>query len=215
MEALLSVNIKRIRKKLGIKVDYPLPDKKYQIIYADPPWKYRDSANAGKRGAAHKYSVMSVEDIKALPVAKIADDNCVLFIWSTNPMMPECLEVIKAWGFEYVTKGFTWVKLNKINPTTHMGMGHWTRGNEEPCWLAKKGAVEIVVGEGSCWVARKGSPKRKSASVKQVVFSPIRKHSQKPDEVRERIVELMGELPRIELFARKTYEGWDHWGDEI
>lgn len=175
-----------------------LPNKKYNIIYADPPWSYRDKASAGNRGASFKYDVQDHKWICDLPVENISDDNCVLFMWVTMPQLPNVFEVIKAWGFEYKTCGFTWVKKNKIKDSWFMGMGNWTRSNSEICLLATK-----------------GKPKRVSASVHSVVDTPIERHSKKPDIVKDRIVHLCGDLPRIELFARQKTEGWDVWGNEV
>ena len=175
-----------------------LPDKKYQIIYADPPWSYRDKASAGNRGASFKYDVQDHKWICNLPVENISDDNCVLFLWITMPQLPNVFEVIKEWGFVYKTCAFTWVKRNKSQPSWFWGMGNWTRANSELCLLATK-----------------GKPKRVSASVHSVVDTPIEKHSKKPDVVKDRIVQLCGDLPRIELFARQKAKGWDSWGNEI
>lgn len=172
--------------------------KKYQIIYADPPWSYRDKASAGSRGAFFKYPVQSYDWICSLPVNNISDDNCVLFLWTTMPQLPNVFEVINSWGFQYKTCGFTWVKKNKYKSTWFWGMGNWTRANSELCLLATK-----------------GKPKRLSASVHSVVDSPIEKHSKKPDAIRDRIVKLCGDLPRIELFARQKTQGWDVWGNEV
>ena len=124
-------------------------------------------------------------------------EDCVLFMWATYPMMAEALEVIKAWGFTYKSIAFQWVKLNRSGKGYFFGLGRWTRGNTEPCLIATR-----------------GKPKRISAAVSQSIFSPIRSHSQKPEEVREKIVELMGDLPRVELFARERADGWDAWGNE-
>lgn len=161
---------------------------------------------------------MNNANTPALPVKDIAADDCVLFLWATYPKLREALEVIKAWGFTYKTIGFQWVKQNRSGNGHFFGLGRWTRGNTEPCLIATKGeAFHLVLdGEGSapCLIATKGKPKRDSASISQLVFSPLRAHSQKPDEVRDRIVELMGDLPRIELFARSAAEGWDCWGNE-
>jgi N6-adenosine-specific RNA methylase IME4 len=88
-------------------------DAKYQVIYADPPWHYDDKASSGKRGACYKYPVLETEDVCALPVADLADDNCVLFMWATFPMLPDGLRVVKAWGFDYKTVAFVWIKSNK------------------------------------------------------------------------------------------------------
>ena len=114
------------------------------------------------------------------------------------PKLNECFDLISSWGFEYKTCAFTWIKTNKKSDSLFWGMGRWTRANPEVCLLAAK-----------------GTPKRLSASVHSVVMSPIREHSRKPDEVRDRIVELVGDLPRIELFARQRVDGWDAWGNEV
>ena len=173
------------------------PNKKYNIIYADPAWHY-DKRNEGKRNVQQKYDTMTFEDIYNLPISDIADKNCILFLWVTYPKLPQCLETISQWGFEYKTCAFSWVKKNKKSDSFFMGMGNWTRANNEICLLATKGSI-----------------KRISASVRQIVYAPIENHSKKPTEVRQRIVDLVGDLPRIELFARQTAEGWDSWGNEI
>ena len=169
---------------------------KYQIIYADPPWSYNDQ---GCRGTmANHYAGMKLEDIKALPIKDIASENSVLFLWATFPMIQEALETIQAWGFEYKTIGFLWVKLNPNSMGAFFGLGRWTRGNTEPCLLAVR-----------------GKPQRVSKGVFQLLMTPRQEHSKKPSEIRERVVRLMGDLPRIELFARQKVEGWDCWGNEV
>lgn len=173
-------------------------EKKYQIIYADPPWSYKDKALAGSRGAICKYPVMSTEDISNLDIGKLADDNCVLFLWVTMPKLNEVFGVVEKWGFEYKTVAFTWVKKNKIKDSWFLGMGRWTRANAELCLLATK-----------------GKPRRVSASIRQIIDTPIERHSKKPDIVRERIVGLCGDIPRVELFARERVAGWDCWGNEV
>lgn len=174
------------------------PTKKYNIILADPPWSYKDKALAGKRGAGCKYTVQSQNWIEDLPVKDIADKNCVLFMWVTMPKLNECFEVIKKWGFTYKTVAFVWVKKNKKSNSWFWGMGRWTRANAEVCIIATK-----------------GKPKRVSAAVHSVIDTPIEQHSKKPAETRKRIVQLCGDLPRVELFARNTSDGWDVWGNEI
>jgi N6-adenosine-specific RNA methylase IME4 len=170
----------------------------YNLIYADPPWQYRDKQVAGKRGASFKYSVMTVQDICALPVADIATDDCLLAMWWVNPMPVEALQVIEAWGFKLKTMaGFTWHKVTK-NGKEFMGMGNWTRANSE-----------------SCLFAVKGKPKRVCAGVRQFVTAPHLGHSAKPPEVRDRLVQLIGNVPRIELFARQSAPGWHAWGNEV
>lgn len=173
--------------------------KKYQIIYADPPWSYRDKALTGNRGAGCKYPTQSIDWLKSLRVKDIADDNCVLFLWVTMPKLNEVWEVIEAWGFEYKTVAFTWVKRNKKSDGWFWGMGRWTRANAELCLLATK-----------------GKPKRISAGVHSIIDDRIMRHSEKPHTARERIVELVGGgIPKIELFAREKVAGWDVWGNEV
>lgn len=173
--------------------------KKYQIIYADPPWQYRVYSDKVKsRSAESHYPTMSIEEISNLPIKNISSQNCTLFMWMTFPTLLEGLRVIKEWGFTYKTVAFVWIKQNKKTTSLFWGMGFWTRANAEICVLATK-----------------GNPKRVSAKVHQVVISPIEEHSKKPDEVRNRIIELLGDLPRIELFARNKTKGWDVWGNEV
>lgn len=176
----------------------PFPNKKYNIIYADPAWTYIDkSLNRG--GAARHYKTMTDNEINNLPIKDIADKNCILFLWATFPKIQEALNVINAWGFTYKTNGFTWIKKNKVQQNTNFwGMGRWTRSNAEICLIATK-----------------GNPKRKAANIHSVIETPIESHSKKPDTVRNKIVELVGDLPRIELFARETADGWDSWGNEL
>lgn len=173
--------------------------KKYQIIYADPPWSYKNYKNdTASRWVGNKYKLMNVSDICALPINEMANDNCVLFLWVTPPTLFDGLKVMKAWGFEYKTKGFCWVKKNKIADSFFWGMGYWTRSNTEDCLIGIK-----------------GRPKRINAGVHQIIYSPVEAHSKKPDIVRDKIVELVGDLPRIELFAREAPEGWDVWSNEV
>ena len=141
---------------------------------------------------------MTLQDICALPVMDICAPDCGLFLWVTFPMLREAFEVIDTWGFTYKTCAFVWLKTNRTNNNYRMGLGNWTRANAEFCLFAKK-----------------GHPQRQSASVHQVIEAPITRHSEKPNEARQRIVELMGDLPRIELFAREKRPGWDVWGNEI
>lgn len=173
--------------------------KKYSVIYADPPWHYRTYSKKGRgRSADSHYPTMDLEDIKALPVSDIAAKDCALFMWLTFPCMLEAFEVLKAWGFEYKTVAFVWVKQNRKSDSLFWGMGYWTRANAELCVLATK-----------------GHPKRMNTGVHQVIMTHIEEHSKKPNEARERIVRLMGDVPRIELFARQSPEGWDVWGNEV
>ena len=170
--------------------------KKYKVIYADPPWKYRNKPNG--RSPEEHYHTMPIEDICALPVQELADKDCALFMWVTLPYLRDCFKVIDAWGFKYKTVAFVWIKQNRINNRIFWGMGYWTRANAELCIIATK-----------------GQPRRKAANIHQVIISHVREHSRKPDETRIRIEELMGDVPKIELFARETTPGWDVWGDEV
>lgn len=173
--------------------------KKYDVIYADPPWTFKTYSKKGEgRSASKHYPVMNKKDIQNIPVQSISSDNCVLFLWVTSPCLLEGIELIKAWGFEYKTIAFTWVKKNKRADSLFWGMGYWTRSNSELCLLATR-----------------GNPKRISASVHSVIITPIEEHSKKPGIAREKIVSLIGDVPRIELFARNKTEGWDVWGNEV
>jgi len=175
-------------------VDIRTTDRKYNIIYADPPWKYWDG---GDKNQSLHYTTMTIDEICDLPVKDIAADDCVLFLWVTYPVLPDVFRVIEAWGFKYSTAAFVWVKKNKHQDTPFFGNGSWTRANSELCLLATKGNVI-----------------RLDASVSQVVESPIEEHSKKPDIVRDLITRLVGELPRVELFCRNPADGWDVWGNE-
>jgi N6-adenosine-specific RNA methylase IME4 len=172
---------------------------KYLVLYVDPPWPYRVWSKKGTgRCAENHYPTMRLDDICALPIADISAKDSALFLWATYPNLPDAFEVIKAWGYTFKTVAFTWVKRNKVSPGWFTGLGYWTRANAEVCLLATRGC-----------------PKRVSKSVRQIIDTPIEKHSKKPDTARERIVELMGDVRRIELFARQTAPGWDVWGNEV
>ena len=174
----------------------PAP-KKYQVIYADPPWAYPESGSNAKVHDRH-YKCMSIQEISSLPVENIADSNCLLFLWVTFPRLFDAKNVIESWGFTYKTVAFVWVKRNKKQESLFWGLGSWTRSNSEVCLLGIR-----------------GKPRKISSSVHSVIISPIEHHSKKPDETRMRIVNLCGDISRIELFARQRVEGWDAWGNEI
>lgn len=170
--------------------------KEYSIIYADPPWRY---ANNGAQGVAENhYPTMCLDEICALPVADIAAKDSALFLWATFPMLPEALRVIREWGFTFKTVAFVWLKQNRKAKTWFFGLGYWTRSNAEICLFATR-----------------GKPKRQDKGIHQFIISPLEGHSKKPDEARDKIVQLMGDLPRVELFARQTPDGWDVWGNEV
>ena len=184
----------------GMIVDIFNTDNKYQIIYVDPLWSYKTWSGKGKekKSAENHYNCMKKEDIQNLPISNICDKNCILFLWVTFPCLEEGLELIKKWNFKYKTCGFVWVKKNKKADTYFTGLGYYTRANAELCLIATKGTI-----------------KRMSKSVKQVCDARIQEHSKKPDEIRNRITDLVGDLPIIELFARQEADGWDCWGKEV
>jgi len=171
--------------------------KKYNVIYADPPWTFKTFSDKGKdRSPENHYDVMSLQDICNLPVNKIANDDSVLLMWVVDPLLDKAFKVIEAWGFKYKTVGFTWAKTNKKSMGFFTGLGYWTRGNPEMCLLATK-----------------GKPKRISKSVPQLVVEQRREHSRKPDIMYNHIENLL-EGPYIELFARTQRSGWDSWGNQ-
>ena len=171
---------------------------KYKIIYADPPWPYDNQQSHDPARGGYTYRPMSLECIKSLPLLDIADDNCTLFLWATEPKGTMPYEVMQVWGFKHVTTAFVWVKLNPSGVGFYSGLGYWTNGNIERVLLGKR-----------------GSPKRVARDVKQLVFAPRGNHSEKPALVRSLIVRLIGDVPRIELFARERCPGWHAWGNEV
>jgi N6-adenosine-specific RNA methylase IME4 len=186
------------------------PSKKYEIIYADPPWIFKTYSEKGKekKSAELHYDCMPLEEIYKLPIKDISEDDSLLFLWVTNPMLKEGLNCIEEWGFTYKTVGFSWYKKNKRADSFFWGLGYWTRANVELCLLATKGyptrihkGVHQVINDEDYWDTIQ-------------LESVIREHSRKPDEIREKIVKLCGDKSRIELFARGNYAGWDTWGLE-
>ena len=176
--------------------------KKYNLIYADPPWNYSD-VRGGKimhGGIGRHYKTLKTEEICKLPIKDLADEDCLLFIWATMPNLPEVFKVITAWGFKYSTIGFTWVKLNSQNMKPFFGIGNYTKSNAELCFIATRGKTLKF---------------KKSNKISSIILSKRREHSRKPDEARRRIELLFGNIPKIELFARQKFEGWDCWGNEV
>jgi N6-adenosine-specific RNA methylase IME4 len=171
--------------------------KKYQIVYADPPWDYGNNSFPST-SLKNAYPLMKTEAICALPVKSIVQPNALLFLWTTMTHIPHALRVIDAWGFRYVTNGFTWVKVHEKSRLPVVGMGYWTRQNAELCLVAKRGQMSRV-----------------EKAVSSIIIEPRRLHSQKPERVRRDIVRICGDLPRIELFARDKSPGWDIWGNEL
>lgn len=176
-------------------------DNKYSIIYADPPWQYNARKNQKTKfggGAMGHYPTMSMKEIGELPISKIADDNCALLMWCTFPYLDKQIKLFEKWGFEYKTLAFSWVKTNKVNGAPFFGIGYYFKSNCEVCLLGVKGKMKPV-----------------SNKVSSCIIAPKREHSRKPEEARDGIVKLFGDIPRIELFARQTVDGWDCWGNEV
>lgn len=188
-----------------------LPNKKYQIIYADPPWRFGSKELYGdkKSGQVKRenrfreierfYETMSIENLKRLPIKQITDKDCALFLWCTDAHLKEGIEVIEAWGFKYKTVAFNWIKKYNTGKTC-VNFAPWTLKSHELCLLGIKGKM----GEY-----------KQSNSIRGLIEAERSKHSKKPEEARRRIELLFGDLPRIELFARNKVDGWDAWGDEL
>jgi len=176
-------------------------EKKYQIIYADPPWAYRQkqinfqSYNKGKKyenDVTDHYETMTNEDIKSMPITTIADEDCLLFLWATSPNLDIAIETGRAWGFEYKTVAFVWDK-------QRTNYGFYTLSQVELCLVFKKGRI----------------PKKSANNIKQFLSEKLGKHSSKPQEIRKRIEQMFPTQNKIELFARQKTEGWDVWGNEV
>jgi len=185
----------------------PLPCNKYDVIYADPPWSfYNDKTSMPDcttvRGMRRPpYPVIGSEDLCLLPVSEIASENSILFMWSTDYHLERSMKVMRSWGFEYKTVGFVWSKKNKKG--------------EQVCFM---GAYTMKSGVELCLIGTRGKDAHrlvKRHNVRSYIESKRTKHSEKPHEVRERIVDLVGDVPKIELFARHKVDGWDYWGNEM
>jgi N6-adenosine-specific RNA methylase IME4 len=179
-----------------------VPRRRYKVVMADPAWRFKTRTGEAKI----PYPTMTLDEIKALPVAEVCDKDAHLFLWVTMPFLDKGFEVLRAWGFKYSTVAFVWVKLRKKAAGSlfydtvhdfHVGQGYTTRANAEICLLG-----------------RRGKPVRLSKAVRQLIVSPLREHSRKPDEARARI-ESYAAGPRLEMNARQAAPGWDAWGDEI
>ena len=178
-------------------IDIFRPPKKYAVIYADPPWTYKESGGGHRGTAGLPYPTMTTEEICALPVKELADEKSVLFIWATFPKLQECLKVMASWGFSYYGLGFDWTKTTATGKPCY-GMGYYTRQNNEVCLIG----------------VRKERVKPEDRSISCVVQSVRREHSRKPDEVREAIGKICGDVPKVEFFARQEFPGWDCWGNQ-
>ena len=172
---------------------------KYEVIYCDPPWDYKGqkqhNGKGGKDtgGAESHYPTMKLKDLKRLDVKSICDENCLIFMWATSPHLDQAIDLLKSWGFKWATIGFVWDK-KKVNP------GFYTMSQCEICLIGKKGKI----------------PKPRGArNIRQLIRIQREKHSQKPVEAMKRIDQMFPTQKKIELFARKRYDDWHCWGNEV
>lgn len=182
-----------------------LPRGHYGAILADPPWGFKTWSGPEKkvasRGTVAPYQTMEMDEIAALPVADLAAENCILFMWVVWPTINDAFGIMESWGFKYKTCAFTWMKADPyrlwaLEEDVRMGLGYWTRANSEVCLLGTR-----------------GKPKRRDNGVRQGIIEPIRQHSRKPECVHERVEKLVVG-PYLELFARAPRTGWDVWGNQ-
>lgn len=177
----------------------PLPDRRFGVIYVDPPWDYRGQlqhagpASGDTGGAVRHYPTVPLSELKELPVQRIAARDCLLFLWSTSPHLDQAIELGKSWGFSWATVAFVWDKL-RVNP------GHYTLSQCELCLVFRRGRIPLPRG---------------ARNVRQLVTEERGPHSTKPDEVRRRIEAMFPEQSRIELFARRPAPGWTAWGLDV
>lgn len=176
-----------------------LPNKKYDIIYADPPWDYKGQrqhngeGGVDTGGAEIHYPTVTVDEMKTWDIPSIVADDCLLFMWSSSPHLDQAIELGKAWGFKWATVGFVWDK-QRLNP------GFYTMSQCELCLIFKHGKIPQPRG---------------ARNVRQLVSVLRGRHSEKPQEVRDRIVEMFPTQSRLEMFAREKTRGWDCWGNEV
>ena len=183
-----------------------MSNKKYSIIYLDPSWYFPPRNNSSTRfggGITNKYPVMKLDEIKKINIPSLAEDNCAMFMWVTTSStsdsnLAQKLQLFEHWGFKLVGEAFNWVKTNPKSGTPFFGIGYYTKSGSEKCYLGIKGKMKPV-----------------SNYVSSTIIAPREAHSKKPDIVRDKIVELFGDLPRVELFARQNYEGWDAIGNQL
>lgn len=187
-----------------MQIDIFKTEKKYNVIYADPPWNFSSKELQKYKGERFRaleevYQTEKSKDMSEWNVKRIADDDCAIFMWTTDAHIGEAIRLMKAWGFKYVTVAFVWAKTTKTGKQV-CNLGAWTMKNCELCLFGTRGAMLKY---------------KKSNSVRQLFYAERREHSRKPDCVRGFITELFGDIPKIELFAREEKEGWDSWGDEV
>lgn len=183
-----------------------MKNKKYSIIYLDCPWFYPPRNNSKTKfggGVTNKYPVMKLDEIKALNIPSLAGENCAMFMWVTTSStsdsnLAQKLQLFEHWGFRLVGEAFNWIKTNPKSGTLFFGPGYYTKAGSEKCYLGIKGRMKPI-----------------SNYVSSTLIAPREEHSKKPDIVRDKIVELFGDIPRVELFARQNAEGWDSMGNQL
>jgi len=215
MNEISGYSIYNKKAKNSMKVNpleniYPvLPNKKYNIIYADPPWDYGGKMQYDKSSiktenigfkkdifissASFKYPTLKIADLKTLDIKSISENDCLLFMWTTGPQLSVSIELGIYWGFDYKTVAFVWDKMVH-NP------GRYTLSQTEMCLVFKRGKIPNPRG---------------ARNIRQLVTVPRGKHSEKPEQIIDSITKMFPAQKKIELFARKNYEGWDNWGLEI
>lgn len=183
----------------------------YNVIYADPAWQYgskelygdktkgSDKRDNRFRAIERIYKTMTITEIKALPIKHIADKNCACFMWVTDSHLKEGIEVMESWGFKYKTIAFVWLKKTSTGKNV-LNFAPHTLKSTEICLLGIKGSMGKI---------------KKSNNVRQLIEAERTTHSKKPQEARDRITELYGDVPKVELFARQETQGWDVWGNEV
>ena len=186
-----------------------LPRGYFRVALVDPPWRFSTWSPHGRHRCADRhYRCEELEQLKqVVPISELMAPDSLIFLWVVQTHLPAALQLLEAWNFEFKTVGFIWIKMPKqwsanklpLRIRPKMGMGYYTRANSEQCWIACRG----------------NGIKRQDKGVDQVLYAPIREHSRKPDEVIHRIDRLVGDVPRIELFARQQRPGWEAWGDQV
>ena len=194
----------------------PFPEGKYDVLLADPPWHYSQRCDTDKMrgGCWRQYTPMTDDELRALDVGSLAAENSALFMWATCPRLDFAIELLKHYGFRYVTVAFWWMKTNPVNRKPFFGPGHYTASNVEPCLLGIRGSF-VPDGEHLAQVITDPLSGMSVALASSTIVAPRREHSRKPDEARHRIERMYPNARRIELFARETVgDKWAVWGNE-
>lgn len=169
----------------------------YDIILADPPWRFESWTAAGTgRSAEQHYPTMHYDELAKLHIPRQV--NQALFLWAVWPMLSEALDLIGAWGFSYRTIAWVWIKAKSSGFGFHTGLGYYTRANTEPCLLAVRGKMPVA-----------------RHDIQALIYAPVKEHSRKPADQYRKIEALYPDCSYLELFARQKRDGWDAWGNEV